>query len=52
MKHFCTNKLGSSGPSGWHPEAGVVLSLLHLVSLMMCVTLLLTRHWEHCEGIG
>lgn len=49
MKYLFTNRLGALRPSGWHPEAGVVFSLIHPVSVV-CTTLLPSRHDEHPEG--
>lgn len=50
MKYLCTNRLGASGPSGWHPEAGVLFSLVHPVSFIVCITQLPTLHCEHSES--
>lgn len=50
MKYLCTNRLGASGPSGWHPEVCVLFSLIHPVSIIVCITLLPTLRCEHHEG--
>ena len=40
MKYLCVNRLGALGPSGGHSEAGLVLSVIHPVSVVACTTLL------------
>lgn len=50
MKYLCTNRLGASGLSGWPPEAGVLFSLIHPVSVIACITVLPTLHCEHNES--